>query len=214
MIVIAMRYNKIFWLEDMPDFLEQYLRDSVCADLKRDDLLARITWAHDFEEGARIIYSSNFDLYLLDADFPDACEPKHRKNAEACLELIQSNKWGEGKIKRYQDDSVTNNFVKFYQQFLAQSKNKVVVHSMSTLAPIFAFALGLPFYCKGGLNEGECKNDEALWRKHIKLEAELEDAGLDAIFESIKIDRKKLDLESLKNYECGAAVHFIKKYLT
>lgn len=99
-----------------------------------------------------------------------------------------------------------NNFAQFYQQFL-KGQNNVVVLSMSTLAPIVAYSLGLPFYCKGGRNKEECKNDAQLWRDHIKREA-----GIESICMHTGVDCKTLDLGRLETYECGAAIHFIEKY--
>jgi len=211
---MMVQYNKIFWLEDMPDFLEYYFSNGAHTGLNRNDLLARIAWAHDFEEGASIVQNSDFNLYVLDADFPDVCTPQHRKNVEDCLRMIKNNNFEYGNIIRDNNDVVTNNFVKFYQQFLLQSKNRVIVHSMSTLAPIFAFALNLPFYCKGGLNKDECKNDAQLWRAHIKMEAEdMKDDEITEFFARLKINKKSFDLNQLETYECGSAVHFIERYI-
>lgn len=206
------KYEKIFWLEDMPDFLERYFHKAAETELKRDDLFSRVTWSHDFEEGSRKI-NDYFDLFILDADFPDVCKPMHRKNTESCLNLIKNNKWGSGEILKYVGDTKTNNFARFYRQFLTKNKSRVVVLSMSSLAPIVAFALGLPFYCKGGLDEKECQDDAKLWKDHIKRETELKDEELDKICAKVQVDRKSLDLSLLEKYECGSGIDFIRNYL-
>ncbi|GEM_PF-1952929 len=206
------KYNKIFWLEDMPDFLERYFHKAKHLKLKRADLFSRTTFAHDFEEGSKKI-NGQYDLYILDADFPTVCEPEHRQKTEKCLKMIQENKWEYRRILHCTDDTEVNNFAKFYRQFLTENKNKVVVLSMSSLAPIIAFALNLPFYCKGGLDEKECKNDAKLWQDHIKRETEIKDDELERICAKFNVNRKSLDLSGLEKYECGAGIDFIKKYL-
>ncbi|MBI4140617.1 hypothetical protein HY485_02150 [Candidatus Woesearchaeota archaeon] len=206
------KYNKIFWLEDMPDFLEVYFHETEQTGLKRDALLSRVTFAHDFEEG-KLKVNGSYDLYILDADFPDVCEPIHRQKTEEYIDAIRNNKLESGKLLQCMDDTETNNFARFYRQFLAEKKSKVVVLSMSSLAPIVAFALNLPFYCKGGLDENECKADSKFWRGHIKREIEIEDAEMDRICAKVHVDRKSLELKLLENYECGSGIHFIQKYL-
>ena len=81
------KYNNIFWLDDRPDFLEFLFRRT---DLDREDLFSRVTWAYDFEDGAKKV-NTTFDLYVLDGDFPDTATDEERKTIEDCLNKIRKN---------------------------------------------------------------------------------------------------------------------------
>ena len=199
------KYNKIFWLDDRPDFLELFFRET---SLKREELFARVTWAYDFEDGAKKV-QGDYDLYILDGDFPDSTSLAEKKMIDDCLEKIRTNEWSDRLLGL--ENPVANNFARFYTEFLT-GKNNVVVLSMSTFAPLVAFPLGLPFYCKGGLNPEETKDDEKLWREHINKVGVPHDY-LEKKIAEFFIDRKPVDLSCLEAYECGAAIHFIQKYL-
>lgn len=63
-----MQYKNIFWIEDDSEGVVKALKFESSKSL--DESLNRVTWAPDFITGEKIVKSQEFDLYVLDIDFP------------------------------------------------------------------------------------------------------------------------------------------------
>jgi hypothetical protein len=151
-----MKYDKIFWLEDNPTFLSWLVEDSDSG-LNIKNLLKRVTFAYDYEMGKDIIGKEDFDLCILDGDFPLKLDEKRRKYIDDFLVATPLEgykfKWADN----YEDNMEYNHFLKFYKECLSP-KQKVVVYSMSKEACYHAFKIGLPFYFKREKAEEVPKN--------------------------------------------------------
>lgn len=160
-----MKYQKIFWLEDTPHILGEVLRICSGHNLDKDSLFSRITFAPDYQAGAEIVHKQDFDLYILDADFPDATREGWKEQFWQLMQQVSADtgymyfkdRFGEGYIGHS-----TNNFAPFFDEFLSGRKEKTIVYSTSTIAPAVAFHYGLPFYSKAmekdGIKENITKN--------------------------------------------------------
>lgn len=198
-----MKYQQIFWLEDSPDILGDVLRICTEHGIDKDSLFSRITFAPDYQAGADIVQDKDFDLYILDGDFPEATSEGWKKNYWNFMQQISINtqhlhfkdKYGDGYIGRS-----TNNFAPFFQQYL-QDQNKTIVYSVSTIAPTVAFHYGLPFYSK------------ALDRDMIKglVEERMNDEGFLSRFIPAHITLKNRDY--LERWECGSRFELVERYL-
>jgi hypothetical protein len=142
--------NKIFWLEDNPNFLP--FMEKLCPPLDFQDLLSRTTFAPDFNTGRQIVTANTFDLYLLDGDFPTELTSERKAEVEEFLKKVRTStarttdlKFDDG--KNYSTNDTWNNFIPFYQKCLSPDK-KVVIYSSSLDAAVHALRLNLPFYPK------------------------------------------------------------------
>jgi len=76
-----MQYERIFWLEDNPVFIETFQRIADESQIPFDlaQLLSRTTFAYDFEMGREILQREKpFDLYVLDNGFPGSSTRERR----------------------------------------------------------------------------------------------------------------------------------------
>ena len=162
-------------MEDTPDIFGDVLRICAGHGVDRASLFSRTTFAPDYESGAEIVKAEKFDLYILDADFPEATSKEWKKYYWDFMQQISlatkhlqfKDKYGDGYIGRS-----TNNFRYFFDEFL-RNRDKAIVYSVSTIAPTVAFHYGLPFYSKAldkdmitGLVE-ERMNDEGFLRRFL-----------------------------------------------
>lgn len=170
---VAYAYQRIFWLEDNPEFfchLRHHAR-STGQSFHLENLLSRITLAYDFQEGQHRVRTAPFDLYILDADFPDVLLSERRAYLDDYMRRLHSRGIDTTETCVYDDGNANetmrwNNFVSFYHDPLCglggrtlthlwkrlprlQFGAKVVIFSASTDAPQRAYDLGLPFYAKG-----------------------------------------------------------------
>ncbi|GAG01548.1 unnamed protein product, partial [marine sediment metagenome] len=145
-----MGFSKIFWLEDYPDLLSKLASRF---SLNLEMILEKTTFAHDFETGREITGHKEFDLYILDGDFPNRISEEHLKGVEEYLQRIKRGIWNKDDFIQGLSDMGLNNFSRFYTQCLANTPGKKVVFSASTFAPALAYHLGLPFYAKGSMPE-------------------------------------------------------------
>ncbi|MEK6809312.1 MAG: hypothetical protein AABY40_01430 [Nanoarchaeota archaeon] len=205
-----MKYQKIFWLEDTPDILGDVLR--ICAEhgVDKDSLFSRITFAPDYESGAEIVKAQEFDLYLLDADFPETTDEGWKKRYWEFMQNI-SLKTEHGDFLQYFEDKnesrygpgyigpSNNNFSRFFDQFL-RDQNKTAVYSISSIAPTVAFHYGLPFYSK------------ALDKEDIEkvVARNIGDERFLSRFIPAHIVPKIQDLEQ---WEYGSRFEFVERYL-
>ncbi len=148
-------FEKIFWLDDTPFFLEKLseIAREGGRSLPLEDLLARCTFALDFETGVRIVSDQEFDLYILDGDFPDKLPPSQQ---ERVTEFLGALRKGQPFRVDYEAEncgvgSKGNNFVRFYKRHVRKDKPVVVFSASdqgSDAASIFACWDKLPFYTK------------------------------------------------------------------
>ena len=86
-----MRYEKIFWLEDNPYFLPYLSRRVKDANLQLSYLLSRVTFAYDFLGGERIVRTNDFDLYIINGDFPDNMRQARKAELDYDIEALAGN---------------------------------------------------------------------------------------------------------------------------
>ncbi|MBS3148907.1 hypothetical protein J4219_08575 [Candidatus Woesearchaeota archaeon] len=148
-----MSYARIFWLDDEFDFIGQLLAKGIPLGLDKDNLLARTRFAFDYEMGERIVKTEPFNLYILDGDFPLRGSPEYNEQVErfvrsAPIGLDPCEAWEiVPEDKGFTGPSV-NHFAKFYDQNLRTLNQKIVVFSRSSMAPMTAFHMNIPFYSK------------------------------------------------------------------
>ncbi len=144
------KYEHIFWLEDNPFFLESFeiLAKNISSSLNLEQLLGKITFAHDFKDAARIVPERSFDLYVLDADFPDEMNFIRKAELKTYLKRLGQRE-PENRFTFSNTGARDNNFINFHDLFL-KSKSNVIIYSMSYNAIRPAYDLKLPFYFKRG----------------------------------------------------------------
>lgn len=153
-----MEFERIFWLDDFPSFLYGLGRHGV----NIRELARRTSFAFDFEHGEEILKSGDFDLYVLDGDFPNRLSFERR---EFLREIVRKIERGE-KVSleemmelqtggRYSSQEGDFNFMRFFQKHLEGRDKEVVIYSMNDFAPVMGFNLGLPVYSKRGMFENE-----------------------------------------------------------
>ncbi|MEK6825668.1 MAG: hypothetical protein AABY00_02695 [Nanoarchaeota archaeon] len=152
---MTFKYSRIFWLEDNPDFMHWLCSTRHTPNADIDNLLSRVTFAFDFEMGRDILSREQFDLYILDGDFPDN-SPLYRRDylqrylREQCMESMQ-----EG-IKGH---IVWSNFIKFSKECLV-GRQPLVIYSLSERAAVGAYVRQLPFFYKTSDTDGAEKIKE------------------------------------------------------
>ena len=202
-----MSYQNIFWLEDTPDILGEILRICSGQGIDKDSLFSKTTFASDYEVGAQIAPNEEFDLYILDADFPQSTSEEWKKNYRDFLQQVSletryldfKKKYGEGYIGKR--GKSTNNFSLFFSEFLPEKSGKIVIYSVSTIAPTIAFHHGLPFYSKA-LNKDTIKeivgsemNNQRFFKRYFPSD----------------FSPKKADF--LDQWECGSRFELVERYL-
>ena len=141
-----MTYQSIFWLDDNPGFLVNLERAAVSSKINLDlkELLKRVTFAFDFQDGKRLT-QNGYDLYILGANFPQVINPQQKGENTNFLEQV-----AQGRIIKAPSEPETyieNHFVNFYLDCLGSGPD-VVIFSRSRSAIGEAFDLYLPFYSK------------------------------------------------------------------
>ncbi len=190
------RFERIFWLDDNPSFLGGIERLACHEGLQRGTLFDRITFAYDYQSGADIVRERAFDLYILDADFPQRMRPDRMKYVDGFVRnaIAGRSKWHDfehhsGWNENAGDErAVEDNFVLFYEQNLQAKAGKTIVFSSSYVAVDAARRLRLPFYAKLGSAE-----EIASW---------LARSGQGALLAS-----------SSATWECGGMDELVERYL-
>ncbi len=202
-----MKFNRIFWLEDSPDILGDVLDILDSHGFDKDSLFSRTVFAPDYQSGAEIVQKEDFELYILDADFPEATSEAWKKHYWNFMQQVSidtrhldfdryfKDRLGEGYIGRS-----TNNFGPFFDQYLRERTGKTIIYSISTIAPAVAFHYGLPFYSKA-LEKDEIKGcvKESIDKKQIKK------------YIPPHLNPKTIDL--LEEWECGSRFDLVQRYL-
>ncbi len=214
-----MTYNKIFWLEDNPNFFFDVIAwraKQMQRPLDIAQLLSRITLAYDFDTGKMVVKRERFDLYILDADFPNKInEGKRAKLEEYFAKVRRKEQPAYPWETDFKDGQVPNNFAPFYLNNLDPGK-KMIVYSMSLDAWLTAFVLDIPIYAKRSTTEEEIRKEiEKSWGGHGGVRY---DPAVPEIFERYKqkgggpASRSPVG-DMLASYECGGVDAFIERYL-
>jgi len=188
-------FEKIFWLEDNPDFLQCFSELALSYGLKLNtqDLLSRTEFAFSFNHGKDIIEKgTQFDLHILDADFPNDVLPRRAREIQRFLE--ETKKGSGGRLEFVSDRQIYDNFIRFHREFLKEKRT--IVYSMSYGAIGPAFKLGLPFYNKSSFELGE---GEKIIKEYL-----LSSKGQFA---------EGLDKEAVAKWEVGGTPELIQRYL-
>ncbi len=174
-------YDRIFWLDDNPSFLS--FLPQVSRELDLQGLLGRTTFAYDFQMGEEIVGKSEFDLYILDGDFPSRLHDGRRHYISQFLQALR-----QGLNVRFfgEESRESNTFVRFFKQLLAG--RRAVVFSLSDDAILPAHNLGLPYFAKG-----------------------LEDKS--DIVKTLEYSLRFRDGTRREGWECGGIEDFVKSYL-
>lgn len=149
------KYHHIFWLEDSPNFFDRMEEVARQEQLSLDipGLVRRTTFAFDLEMAVEIVSRESFDLYILDADFPNRATDVRRERLNKYLEKVRSgsvNHLNDYPKSGDHENNVDNNGFIFYEQQRSHIPDyaKVLVHSMSGAAPVLAYIFELPIYAK------------------------------------------------------------------
>ncbi len=169
-----MAYQRIFWLDDSPNFfdlIEDVARkEQLPLDLSA--LLRRTTFAFDLEMAVEVVSREQFYLYILDSDFPNRAPDKRRASLDAYLAKVRAGPvdyWKEYPRDKDHEGNINGNGFIFYEQQHAHfsSNAKILMHSMSLAAPVLAYIFDLPIYAKNDNSEEVAKRvqrDFSEWR--------------------------------------------------
>ena len=215
--------KKIFWLEDFP-YIDSVMNVEELSGgkLKRLELLNNVAFAPDFKNGEKILKSSDFDLYILDGDFPDEMSPDIFLKYNKFVEMLKKKEdikypwWGHKNLHH-------SAFIPFYLTHL--SEKNVVVHSMSENAKKLSFLLGLPFYQKSlGVTKPSFSNTEIFY--HNDITSNVPESFFKPTYEFIKKNPRWNQCSDIKNFwelkktpelldgwEYGGPEELIKNYL-
>ncbi|PIN79715.1 hypothetical protein COV16_02820 [Candidatus Woesearchaeota archaeon CG10_big_fil_rev_8_21_14_0_10_34_8] len=211
-------YRRIFWLDDSPNFFDRMevvaKRELLSFDLTA--LANRTRFAFDLEMAIQIVKQDQFDLYILDGDFPDRMPDERRAALEAYIAKVRTglvDHFNDYPRKEDHEDNVYNNGFIFYGGVQFPEDAKVVVHSMSLAAPVLAYIFGLPIYTKNDRPEEaaeQLKKDFAAWRFDRVSGAWERFIAMNGG----NIDKIPLSpVADLSFYEHGGRTEFIKHYI-
>lgn len=214
-------YNRIFWLDDSPNFFDRMISTAQDAQLVFDlsAVARKTTFAFDFEMGREIVEREQFDLYILDADFPHRMADARRAALDEYLNKVRTgpiNHWKEYNWKGDHQRNVNNNGLIFYEQLHQHipSDKKVVVHSMSLNVPILAYLFDLPMYQKHSQPVDDIKQN--ITQHFINLRFDHIPGAWDRFVQKIGGDIQKawsIAAPDLSIYECGGRKELIERYL-
>lgn len=150
-----MTYQRIFWLDDSPNFFDRMesVAQQAALPLDLSTVLRRTTFAFDLEMAIESVQREQFDLYILDCDFPNRASDERRAALDAYIAKVRSeivDHWREYPRDGDHKDNVDNNGFIFFERHynLIPLDAKVLVHSMSGAAPVLAYLFDLPIYGK------------------------------------------------------------------
>ncbi len=196
-------FERIFWLDDFVDDASNGIDwiQVVPFSISLADVVRRITFAFDLATAKEVVQKHPFDLYILDADFPDRLPPARAKMLEEYVDALRGScipgneelpLWKESDLPIIGEAArqiVGCNFRHLYRNHLWERGARVVVYSKSDNAAGVACSLGLPFYTKT-LNQVDWIKAQALaWGR-----------------------RASKDL-SVENWECGTPRELGERYL-
>lgn len=147
-------FERIFWLDDTPFFFEELSEEAreTGSSLPLEDLLGRCTFAFDLETGVKTVSEQEFDLYILDGDFPDELPPFQRTRVDEYLDALRNGR--PFRVNPKDETMVrgkSNNFIRM-RKHLKNKEKPVVVFSASDqgrdAASCYACWYNLPFYTK------------------------------------------------------------------
>ncbi len=227
-----MVYQRIFWLDDSPNFFDRMeavaRQHSLPLDISA--LLRRATFAFDLEMAVEIVQREQFDLYILDADFPNRMPDERRSSLDAYLAKVRAgavDHWkeypnagdhgGTGDKKIYKN-VYSNGFI-FYEQQRSRIpfEAKVLMHSMSLAAPVLAYIFDLPIYKKGEhAGNGERGIPDTIQRDFSSWQFDHVPGAWDRFVQKNGGNVQKMSLHpqaDLTSYEHGGRKELIERYL-
>ena len=152
---MTFKYPRIFWLEDNPDFMHWLCNTAYTPHADMDNLFSRVTFAFDFEMGLDILSRGQFDLHILDGDFPDDSPPARRSYLQKYLQEQSMNPIRIG----VKGEIVNSNFIRFSKECLV-GRQPLLIYSLSERAAVGACARQLPFFHKTSDADGARKIKE------------------------------------------------------
>ncbi|MEI6849493.1 MAG: hypothetical protein WCK29_00485 [archaeon] len=184
-----MKYDKLFWLEDHPDILPSVR----LAGANMEEILGKTSFVHDYQTAQDLISRASFQFHILDADFPNVISPVHLNEVKSYLKKINEGNFTMSPILETTNGTPANHFVRFYLDNPSILEGKSIVLSASSVAPAYAYTLGLPFYAKGTISSHELKNlvKTELTRAHSPL----------------------AQSQTIESWECGNLNDLVQKYL-
>lgn len=195
-----MKYNNIFWLEDHPDDL---IGIDQTENVSLTEVLHSTTMAHDYVTGREIVSEEDFDLYVLDGDFPYQIAEQHMEKVAECMELMKNGKFKDVEKIKEITQGANNMFAEFYLNNKDDINGDVVVFSRSQLVPHLASRMGLPCYSKQSFSEDVIRRRVMTAEGRSMFEIRI------ALPESISA-RIPSDID---RWECGNVRDFVARYL-
>ncbi len=216
-----MLYQRIFWLDDSPNFFDRMedVAHDAALPLDISALLKRTTFSFDLEMAVDVVSHEQFDLYILDGDFPNRASDKRRASLDAYIAKVRSgpvNHRREYPKSGDHENNVNNNGFIFYEAQHTQfpPDAKVLMHSMSLAAPVLAYIFDLPIYAKNDKPEevAECVQRDFLeWRFNKIPGAWQRFLNKNGVTDPCELPvRPQADL---RNYEYGGRKELIERYL-
>ena len=217
-----MSYQRIFWLDDSPNFFDRIEADAQNAKILLDlsAVVRRTIFAFDLEMAVEIVAREAFDLYILDGDFPNRAPDERREALKVYMQKVRAGSidhWEQYPHDGDHKGNVNNNAFFLYEQqrsnFAADAK--VVVHSMSQAAVVLAYLFDLPIYAKGNdvdeVRRNITHNFERWQFDHVPgaWERFLEKNGCQGRPQDLP-HRPQADITT---YEYGGRKDFIERYL-
>ena len=221
-MLFSMSYQRIFWLDDSPNFFDRMeaVARSVEISLDLSAVIGRTTFAFDLEMAIEIVTKEQFNVYILDADFPNRAPDERRGALEAYMQKVRGgpvNHWNEYPRDGDHKGNVNNNGFLFYEQQRSHfaANGKVVVHSMSEAAPILAYLFDLPLYTKGNDMEEVRRN---ITHDFERWQFDRVPGAWERFLEKNGCSGKPQDLAhspyaDLSKYEYGGRKELIERYL-
>ncbi len=217
-----MKSPRIFWLDDHPDIeAVEYIENLSNGQISRARLLEHTIFAYDYKSGERLVSKEDYDLYMMDGDFP---MEMNSAKLEAVQKFMEELKQGvrNPRLRTDMDGTRPNAFIEFTLDYLL-GKN-FAVYSSSLDAEKSSFLLGWPFYKKGRAKEVPSFIDEqTAWHDEIGVPSRLRSRIYDLVSQDPRW--KKISLgdwnameikktkDSLENWEYGGSQELVTNRL-
>jgi hypothetical protein len=192
------KYERIFWLEDNPEFLGYFqgIADSQHIPIDLVNLLNRTTFAYDHEMGREIILREHpFDLYVLDADIPRSLSILRRELLSDFIEKIKEQQ--SAQLPFIEAGPGQSYFIDFWEELLKDrtGQAKVVVFSANLDAQVDAYQRELPFYSKRFTG----------WNERAGI--------INWVGKRQRFCKRPITPEDLAAWECGGIIDLLKNHL-
>jgi hypothetical protein len=206
--------GSILWVEDNPDFLKFW--SIMHPDLNVKELVKNVTWAHSKKEAEEKYASSNFDLCILDGDFPPDMSPERLDYINNYLirlkkgQPVEYFKFDSGETR----GSPWSNFIPLYKNTMYPKGQKTIVFSLSQIALPQAYTMGLPYYSKWSDDSSQVREELRRLIDNSLISFQHVDFGADPRSEAAgNVIKKLMSKESIECYEIGCDRELIERYL-